>query len=105
MLERLGYTVTARESSVEALETFKENPNQFDMVLSDMSMPIMTGDQLTNELKKIRSDIPVVICTGFSERINQEQAVAAGINGFLMKPVTKSEMAKTVREVLDQAKR
>ncbi len=105
MLERLGYTVTARESSVEALETFKENPNQFNMVLSDMSMPIMTGDQLTNELKKIRSDIPVVICTGFSERINQEQAVAAGINGFLMKPVTKSEMAKTVREVLDQAKR
>ncbi|HKL81389.1 MAG TPA: response regulator, partial [Desulfobacter sp.] len=104
MLERLGYTVTARVSSIEALEAFKENPEKFDMVISDMSMPNMTGDQLANEIRQIRPEIPIIICTGFSERINKENAEALGANGLLMKPIVKSEMAKMIRKMLDEAK-
>jgi len=64
----------------------------------------MTGDQLTRELMSIRPNIPIIICTGFGERINKEQAEAIGVKGFLMKPVVKSEMAQMVRKVLDEAK-
>ncbi len=101
MIERLGYKVSVRTSSVEALEAFKTNSDQFDMVLSDMSMPNMTGDQLAGEIKKIKPDIPVIICTGFSERINRDNAEAIGVNAFLMKPIVKTDMAKTIRRVLD----
>ncbi len=103
-LERLGYTVTARLSSIDALEVYKKNPNKFDMVLSDMSMPGMTGDQLAYEIKKIKPNMPVVICTGFSERINKEKAQEIGVNGFLMKPIMKSDMAQMIRNILDEAK-
>ena len=102
MLQRLGYKVTFRLSSIEALEAFKSNPQSFDLVISDMSMPIMSGDQLALELISIKRDIPVIICTGFSERINQKKAETYGIRGFLMKPVVRSELAKTVRRVLDE---
>ncbi len=104
MLERLGYHVTARCNSLEALETFNSNPDGYDLVISDMTMPNMTGDQLAQKLMSIRSDIPIIICTGFSERINKEQAEVHKVKGFLMKPVTKSEMAEMVRKVLDEAK-
>ncbi len=104
MLERLGYTVSARSKSLEALETFNSNPNGYDLVISDMTMPNMTGDQLAQELMSIRPDIPIIICTGFSERINKEQAEANKAKGFLMKPVVKSEMAQMVRKVLDETK-
>ena len=104
MLERLGYRVTSRTSSVEALEAFRANPGNFDLVITDMSMPNMTGDELAEKLIAIRPDVPVVICTGFSEKINREKAEAMGIQGFLMKPVVKSEMAQTVRQVLDESK-
>jgi YesN/AraC family two-component response regulator len=69
-----------------------------------MTMPNMTGDQLARELIAIRPDIPIIICTGFSERISKEKAELYGIKGFLMKPVVKSEMAKMVRKVLDETK-
>lgn len=104
MLERLGYNVSAMSNSLEALEIFNSNPDGYDLVISDMTMPNMTGDQLAQELMAIRPDIPIVICTGFSERINKEQAEANKVKGFLMKPVIKSEMAQMVREVLDEAK-
>jgi len=104
MLERLGYRITSRVSSLEALETFKANPDGFDMVITDMTMPQMTGDQLANELIAIRPGIPIILCTGFSERMNLDKAEAMSIKGYLMKPVTLSELAKTVREVLDRAK-
>ena len=104
MLERLGYNVSAFSNSLEALETFNSNPDGYDIVLSDMTMPNMTGDQLARELMSIRPDIPIVICTGFSERINKEQAEANKVKGFLMKPVVKSEMVQMVRKVLDEAK-
>jgi PAS domain S-box-containing protein len=104
MLERLGYRVTARTSSMEALEAFRANPGGFELVLTDMAMPNMTGDQLARELISIRSNIPVIICTGFSTRINKEKSKDIGIKGFLMKPIIKAEMAQLVRKVLDEAK-
>jgi CheY-like chemotaxis protein len=104
MLERLGYNATTRVNSLEALEAFKANSDLFDLVVSDMTMPNMTGDQLARELIAIRPDIPIIICTGFSERINQEKAAAIGVKGFLMKPIVKSEMANMVRKVLDGVK-
>ena len=103
MLERLGYQVTIRIDSFEALETFKAKPNQFDLVLSDMTMPKMTGDQLARELMAIRPDIPIIICTGLSDKLNQEKAKAMGVKSFLMKPIVKAKMAKIVRNVLDAA--
>jgi PAS domain S-box-containing protein len=105
MLGRLGYRVTYRTSSVEALKAFAAHPEAFDLVITDMTMPNMTGDQLAKELISIRPAIPIIICTGFSERINREKAEAMGIKAFLMKPVVKSEMAQTVRKVLDEDRR
>ncbi len=101
MLERLGYGVEFRTSSLDALEAFKANPDRFDLVITDMSMPNMTGDQLAMELTLVRQDIPIIICTGFSERINREIAETMGIKAFLMKPVVMSDLAKTIRKVLD----
>lgn len=104
MLERLGYQVTTRTRSAGALEAFKANPASFDLVLTDMTMPNMTGDQLAKEVISIKPGMPVIICTGFSDGIDKEKAEAFGVKGFLMKPVAKSDMAKMVRKVLDEAK-
>jgi len=104
MLERLGYKVTMRVNSLEALEAFKFNPDLFDLVISDMTMPQMTGDRFAHELIAIRPDIPIIICTGFSERLNQEKAANLGVKGILMKPIVKEEMATMVRNALDEAK-
>ncbi len=101
ILDRLGYRVTACSGSLEALETFRAGPDDFDLVLTDMTMPDMTGDKLAGELIVIRPDIPVILCTGFSELINEENAAAHGIRGFLMKPVNISELAGMIRKVLD----
>lgn len=104
MLQRLGYKVTSVISSREGLDIFTTDPSAFDLVITDMTMPNLTGDQLAKEMIAIRADIPVIICTGFSERINKKSAEEMGIKGFLMKPVVRSEMAKIVRNVLDEAK-
>ncbi|MFO7715151.1 PAS domain S-box protein [Desulfosarcina sp.] len=104
ILERLGYQVTSRISSVDALEAFKANPDAYDLVITDMTMPNMTGDQFARKLLSIRPDMPVIILTGFSERISQENAADFGIKGLLMKPIVKSELAKMIRQVLDEAK-
>jgi CheY-like chemotaxis protein len=101
MLERLGYRVTIRTGSVDALEAFKANPDSFDLVITDMTMPNMTGVQFTMEIKKIRPDIPVILCTGFSYLVNDEKSKALGIQGFVMKPVVMKEIAETIRKVLD----
>jgi CheY-like chemotaxis protein len=104
ILERLGYQVTSRISSVDALEAFKANPDAFNLVITDMTMPNMTGDQFARKLLSIKPDMPVIIITGFSERISQENAANFGIKGFLMKPIVISELAKMIRQVLDEAK-
>ena len=79
-------------------------PDKFDMVITDMTMPHMTGDMLAQELIKIRPDLPVILCTGFSENITKEKAETMGIKAFLMKPLLKKEMAHTIRRVLNEAK-
>jgi PAS domain S-box-containing protein len=101
ILEHLGYSVTARTSSVEALELFRSKPNNFDLVITDMTMPNMGGDKLAIELMKIRSDIPVIICTGYNKKISEETALEIGIKAFAYKPIVKADLAKTVRKVLD----
>jgi len=101
MLERLGYHITARTSSTDALEVFRANPDKFDLIITDMTMPNMTGDKLAGELIKIRFDIPVILCTGFSEMMSKERAEALGIKGFLMKPVVIKDLSSTIRKVLD----
>jgi len=105
ILSRLGYQVTVKTSSGEALNAFRKNPNSFDMVISDMTMPDMTGDQLSKEILSIKPNTPIIICTGFSENINKEQAEMIGVKGFLMKPVIKSDMAQMVRNVLDESEK
>jgi CheY-like chemotaxis protein len=102
ILERLGYQVTSRVSSLEALEAFRANPDRFDIVITDMAMPNMSGDKLSAELIKIRSDIPVLLCTGFSETMSEEKATSLGIKGFLLKPVVIKDLALKIREVLDE---
>ncbi|MDY6951669.1 MAG: PAS domain S-box protein [Thermodesulfobacteriota bacterium] len=102
MLVGLGYRVVTRTSSLEALEAFRREPGRFDLVVTDMTMPTMTGDQLATELIKIRSDIPVVLCTGFSKKISEQKAHALGVRAFVMKPFLKRQMAETIRSVLDE---
>jgi CheY-like chemotaxis protein len=100
MLASLGYRVTSRTSSVEALELFRSRPQDFDLVITDMTMPNMTGADLAKEFLKIRPDIPIVICTGFSEIISEEKAKSIGIRRFVYKPLFKKELAKVIREAL-----
>ena len=100
MLESLGYKITARTSSVEALELFKVKPDSFDLVITDMTMPNMTGDELAKELLRIKPEIPVILCTGYSARINQQRAAAMGIRAFVSKPVLTRDIAETIRNVL-----
>jgi two-component system cell cycle sensor histidine kinase/response regulator CckA len=104
ILSSLGYDVQSRTSSIEALELFKAMPKKFDMVITDMTLPQMSGDALAQELMKIRPDLPVILCTGFSENITKEKAETMGIKVFLMKPLLKEEMAHAIRRVLDEAK-
>jgi len=101
ILERLGYQVTSRTSSLEALEAFRVKPYKFDLVISDLAMPNMPGDKLAVELIKIRPDIPILLCTGFSETVHEERAVSIGIKDFLMKPIATTDLSKKVRRHLD----
>ncbi|NNK85612.1 MAG: response regulator, partial [Desulfobacterales bacterium] len=101
MLERLGYQVTARNSSIDALEAFRAQPDKFDLVITDLTMPNMTGDNLARELIKICPDIPVILCTGFSELISKEKAESLGIQKLLMKPVALKDLSTAIREVLN----
>jgi len=101
ILERLGYQVTSKTDSVEALEEFATQPDRFDLVITDMTMPKMTGDQLARRMMEIKPQIPVILCTGYSETISEEKALAMGIDKFVMKPIVKDVLASTIRTVLD----
>ena len=105
ILESLGYTVTGKESSTEALTLFKSDPNQFDLVITDMTMPAMLGTDLARELIKVRPDIPIIICTGFSDQFGLEKAKEIGIKECINKPMLKNELGNTIRTVLDQYKK
>lgn len=102
MLNDLGYKVEGRTSSHDALEAFRANPDKYDIVITDMTMPEMTGDKLAMEIKKIRSDIPIIICSGFSREMTQDKAQRIGVRSFLNKPITMEEMAHTIRKELDR---
>lgn len=104
MLGHLGYRVTNLTSSMAALELFRSKPNDFDIVISDMTMSHMYGDKLAAELLKIRSDIPIILCTGYSKRISEERIAEYGIKALLQKPIARKDLAGTVRKVLDEAK-
>ena len=102
MLKKLGYKVEARTRPLEALEIFRAEPHKFDLVISDMTMPGMTGDILASEVMNIRPDTPVILCTGYSERIDEQRAMDLGIKGLMMKPFTIRRLSKTIRDVFDQ---
>ena len=101
VLERLGYTVTATTSSKEALERIRLHPNKFDLLITDQTMPELSGVELAEEILKIRADIPIILNTGYSSVITEEGALAIGIRKYVSKPVTRTTLAKAVREVLD----
>ena len=101
MLKRLGYQVVMRTGPLEALGAFRVRPEDFDLVITDMTMPNMTGEKLAGEIMKIRPDLPVILCTGFSESISEEKAKALGLAEFLMKPLAVDALAQTIRRVLD----
>ncbi|MDX1707639.1 MAG: PAS domain S-box protein [Desulfobacterales bacterium] len=100
MLERLGYRVDTRTSSIEALNLFKADPHRFDLVITDIVMPNMTGDKLADEMIGIRPDIPIVLCTGYSEKFTRRHAFDMDIEAFLMKPLVMQDLANTVRQAL-----
>jgi PAS domain S-box-containing protein len=102
-LERLGYKTEAIAGSIEALEVFQKAPRKFDLIITDMTMPQMTGEKLARAVKRIRPDIPVILCTGFNERV-QGHEEALGVDAILMKPVDKRQMAETVRALIDAFK-
>jgi CheY-like chemotaxis protein len=101
MLERLGYNVVVRTSSIEALEAFRRQPEKYDLILTDQTMPHMTGMNLAREVLRIRPEMPIVLCTGFSEIITAESVKAMGIRKLLMKPLVMSDVALAVRHSLD----
>jgi PAS domain S-box-containing protein len=101
MLERLGYTVTETTDSMEALRLFRACPAEFDLVMSDMTMPQMTGVQLLQALTEIRADIPTLLCTGYSEVITEDRVKELGIGALVKKPVLTGHLARTIRQVLD----
>ncbi len=101
ILERLGYSVEPWTNPVEALEAFRAQPDAFNLVITDKTMPNMTGFDLAGELRKIRSDIPIILCTGFSDAGDSEKSEALGIARILMKPLSMHVLATAVREVLD----
>ncbi|MHC1729639.1 MAG: response regulator [Syntrophobacteraceae bacterium] len=102
MLESLGYTVTASVGGMAALEIFRRSPDKFDLVITDMTMPGITGVDLSREILTIRPDIPIILCTGFTELITEEKAKAMGIREFVMKPLSRRAIAELARKALEQ---
>jgi len=101
MLEKLGYQVTCRLESPIALETFKKSPHEFDLVITDLTMPGLTGYAFSEEITGIRPDIPIILCTGYGEHINKNKYDIQGIKGFLHKPVSVKDVSNLVRDILD----
>lgn len=101
MLEGLGYKVIGRTSSPEGLELFRAQPDRFDLVITDMTMPILTGIDLVREIKRIRPGMPVILCSGFNETMTREKAMELGVDEFILKPIVFKHIAPTIRRVLD----
>lgn len=102
MLEYLGYSVTVHNNSGEAIADFSNRPHAFDLVITDMSMPETSGDELVQKILGIRPNLPVILCTGYNPDVNEDTAEAMGIDAFLLKPLTLKDLAVTVRKVLER---
>ena len=102
ILGGLGYHVTVKTSSAEAIALLRSDPTKFDLVITDQTMPEMTGVELAKESLAIRPDMPIIMCTGHSQLVDADKARMAGIKAFAMKPLTKREIARTIRKVLDE---
>ena len=105
MLDRLGYKVTVKTDSYDALGTFRAQPFEYDLIISDKTMPRLTGFDLAEEIRKIRPDVPLIICTGYSDENEADKAARLGINRLIVKPLSMDDLAKAVRSVLDEAAR
>ncbi|RJR48834.1 MAG: CHASE2 domain-containing protein [Desulfobacteraceae bacterium] len=101
LLEELGYQVDTESSSTEALIKFKNYPDRYDLIITDLTMPGMTGEKLAAEMMRIREDIPVILCSGYSERMSAKKAVAMGVRAYLLKPLNVRDLSNTIRVVLD----
>jgi CheY-like chemotaxis protein len=101
MLTRLGYRVTARQDSIAALELFRRQPEAFNVVITDMSMPKMNGTELSRAILAIRPDTPIILCTGYSAGLTAESARSIGVRSVLMKPISMQALATTLRQVID----
>lgn len=101
ILTRLGYSVEVFTSPVEALDRFRKDPCSFDLMMTDMTMPEMTGDKLIKEVLAIRPDMPVILCTGYSETVNEQNAIALGAKKYIEKPLNIQEISIAIREIFD----
>ena len=102
ILERLGFQVTTRNSSIEALSTFLNKPDAYDLVITDQTMPGMTGVDLARRMLQVRPELPIILCTGYSSLVSEEKARSMGIKGFAYKPITKAAIGNLVRKVLSK---
>jgi PAS domain S-box-containing protein len=100
LLERLGYTVAAYTDSGKALKAFQNAPQRFDVVITDQTMPYLTGEKLVEEMKRLRPDIPIILCTGHSYIMDADKALAMGIAAFCMKPLVARELVDTIHRLL-----
>jgi len=100
-LKQSGYHVTGVSDSLDAIRTFKDDPNAFDLVITDMTMPGLTGFELAGQMLTIRPELPIILCTGYNETVTAEKAKALGIRQFLLKPIDQDELATVIRSVLD----
>ena len=102
MLERLGYDVTVKTSSLDALKDFLACPDDFDLVITDVNMPNMTGTELARKITDIRRDLPIILCTGYNELVTMEELKAMGIQEIMLKPICLRDLAGNMRKLLDK---
>ena len=102
MLERLGYKTQAVSDPVEALALFREDPGAFDLVITDVTMPGMTGEKLAREMLRLRPGLPIILSTGFNETVREDEVRAMGIRDFIMKPYSSSEIAEKIRAAMKE---
>jgi DNA-binding NtrC family response regulator len=104
MFSDMGYKVTSTMNSMEALSLFEKNPEQFDLVITDQTMPDLTGINLSKKILRIQPNTPIILCTGFADLIEPEMVKSIGIREFVLKPYGKNNIARLIRKVLDQTK-
>jgi DNA-binding NtrC family response regulator len=101
ILQRFGYQVTPLVDSLDALAAFKANPREFDLVITDMTMPHLTGDKLAQSILEIRPELPIILCTGYSKKLLDGSTATINIKAILKKPIPRKQLLETVRNVLD----